>query len=588
MHGPGMCKENYHENEALQYYCEECEVCICHKCGQTRHNQHWKVDIQEASEAKRVQRRKVVDRAKADVVFQEAKMTEQTRLMNKSKEEVIATQNKVTETVEELIGRLREHEADMKRQLTKINATQQTEHTTRLAEFQLYVTQLKTSIEHDEVILQKSTGFEMLQADNAACFSLREEDLKTQVISMYRPRHVYYVLNEDALNVSRPLVPGQVCASHTDPSQSMAEGRGLKEAELGSETSFKVITRDSEGNQCYCEQDQVSVQICSPTGEDEDNEMINCKDGSYVVRYKPKCVGLHDVRIAVNGQPLPGSPWSVQMTSHRYRIALSFASLVQGPEEFAFPWSLALNERTGQVAIAGYRSKCIQLFDRQWKYIKTIGGVSFRNTLDIGHPISVAFLRNDDVIFTREGVAHAEQMSVFTVQGQFIKRFSGHVVQPLSVFVKSDDGHVIVSDVGDKKIKVLSPDGRNMLQSFSPPECNETAEFVSYHNCKFFASYLRLHCVKVFNDEGLFLYDIGSFGSGEGQLVRPIGLAVDSFNQLIVCDSGNKRMQVFTLNGTFLHSFTEQAIEDPWFVAVSNSGDILISDVSWNCIHVLK
>ena len=587
-HGPGMCKENYHENEPLQYYCEDCKVCICLKCGQTRHNLHSKVDIQEVVEEKKVQRLKILDKARADIVLLEDKMKEQRNLMDKSKEEALLTQDKVTETVEKLIGRLREHEADMKTQITKINGAQQREHTKRLADFQQKVTQLKTSIEHDEGVLQESTNLEILQAENDI-FSLRENVLNTQEIKIYRPQHVYYVLNEGALNVARPLISGQIVVSCTDPSQSIAEGKGLNKAEPGVETHFKVITQDSEGSQFYDEADQVAVKICGPTGDDK-NEIIetnidNCKDGSYTVRYKAASVGSHMVRVEVNGQLLTGSPWSVQVVPHHYQVAFSLA-----PGTFFFPWSVALSERTGRVAVAGYHNKCIQLFDKYWKCLQTIGNVRGRS-LDIGHPISVAFLKNDDLLFTREQFAHAEQMAVFTAQGQLITRFSEHVVRPLSVFVKPE-GEVIVSDVGDKTIKVLSPDGKILLQSFSPPECNETAEFICHHNDKFFASYQREHCVKVFNDKGVFLYDIGSFGTGDGQFTRPIGLAVDGFNQLIVCDSGNRRVQVFAVSGKFLYSVISTTatknIKEPWFVTVAANSDVLVSDASKHCIHVLK
>ena len=580
-----MCKENYHENEPLQYYCEECKVCICLKCGQTRHNLHSKVDIQEVAEKKKMQRMKILDRARANIVLLEDKMKEQRNLMDKSKEEALFTQSKVTETVEKLIGRLREHEAEIKTQVTKINEAQQREHTKRLADFEKNVTQLKTSIEHDEGVLQELTNLEILQAENHL-FSLREKVLNTQEIKIYRPQHVYYVLNEGALNVARPLILGQIVASCTDLSQSTAEGKGLNEAELGVETNFKVITQDSEGSQFYDEGDQVAAKICGPTGDDK-NEIVepdleDCKDGSYTVRYKPASVGLHKVRVEVNGQPLTGSPWSVQVIPHHYQVGFSLA-----PGTFLFPWSIALSERTGRVAVAGYHNKCIQLFDKQWKCLKTIGNLRGQS-FDTGHPISVAFLRNDDIIFTREEVAHEEQMAVFTAQGQLITRFCKHVIQPLSVFVKSEDGHVIVSDVRDKKIKVLSADGKDLLQSFSPPECNEVAEFIFYHSEKFFASYHRLHCVKVFNDKGVFLYDIGSFGTGEGQLARPVGLAVDAFNQLIVCDTGNRRVQVFAVNGKFLYSIIKETVKEPWFVTVGNNGDVLVSDVSKHCIHVLK
>ena len=91
----------------------------------------------------------------------------------------------------------------------------------------------------------------------------------------------------------------------------------------------------------------------------------------------------------------------------------------------------------------------------------------------------------------------------------------------------------------------------------------------------FFLSDLNAHCINVFSKEGKFLYDIGSEGSGDGQLKDPAGLAIDKFNNLIVCDSGNKRLQLFTLDGKFVTKIEQHFAEDsdtPGYVAVSNDG----------------
>ena len=310
----------------------------------------------------------------------------------------------------------------------------------------------------------------------------------------------------------------------------------------------------------------------------------DCKDGSYRVCYKLGTDALCQVTIEVNGCSLNNSPWKVVVIPHR----LEFTRLIQsGQDSFGMPWSIALNKSTGEIAVASYSDSRILLFDKQWTHSKKIGGGRSRNRVSIGHPLSLAFLRNDDLVFTHEWIAHEEQMSLYTANGDLIRRFSKHLVRPLSVFVKTEgDGQVIVCDVGENTIKVLSPDGTILLQSFSPPKCNDSPEFVFQKNGTFFASYIRQHCLKVFDNEGVFLYDIGSYGCGEGQFNSPAGLAVDAYNQLIVCDNGNGRVQVFSLTVKFLYTMqgsvpgTACALQKPWFVAVSCDNEILISDVS--------
>lgn len=259
-----MCKETYHENEAMEYYCKECNVCVCHKCGQTRHNQHDKMDIQHAGEEQKIHVTKTVKRAqKTKLNTVENMMKKQTELMKKSEEEILTAENDVTEYVNKMVQRLREQETVIKTELATVRNSQQGYYQNNMGNFQLFATQLRGSVEYCEGVVQRNVSHEILQAGNAV-LSYCEELLNTQEIELYKPQHVTFRRSGDELSQI-----GQVVVSHTDPSQSVAEGKGLKEAELGAKTTFTVTTRDSDGIQFYDGEDQVGVKICSPTNEDE-------------------------------------------------------------------------------------------------------------------------------------------------------------------------------------------------------------------------------------------------------------------------------------------------------------------------------
>jgi len=584
-----ICKENYHENEMLEYYCQQCNVCICHKCGQTGHECHEKVDIRQAAEERKVSMENVLDECKAEVLVVESKINEQVKLRNKSKQRIVATQNKVTETVEMVIQDLRNHEAAIKAELTDISDAQEKEYQAKLEEFQRFATELKRSIDCGEDIFQRGVSLEILQKENVVFGGLKELLNQSQVIQLYKPEdHVNYVVNRGIVNASGHMPSlGQIIASKTDHSQSVAEGKGLNEAECGAEAHFNITTRDSKGNKFYHEDDQVTVTISSPSGEEE-VDVRNCNDSDYTASYKPRRVGQHDIEVKVNGMPLTESPWIVNVTPHPYEMMRSKGSQIH--KEFICPWSIAENKRTGDIAVAGYQNKCIQLFDKDFRHQRTLCSVAGSNSsgVMIGHPMFVAFLKNDGIIFSHEESPHSEKMSVITNQGQFIECFSKHLTTPHGVFVKGDgDGDVIVCDVGDQKVKVLSPDGVELLQYLRAPNRTQSPEFACYHHDMFFVSYLWAHCVKVFSKEGVFLHDIGSEGSPEVQLTHPMGLAVDGFDNLIVCDTGSHSLKMFSLDGTFL-TLMEEGISKPWFVIVNKCGHLLVTDLLTHCVHFLQ
>ena len=582
-HKPVMCAEKYHEHEPMEYYCQDCEKCICLKCGQTRHNQHIKMDIQQAAAEQKMQMTQVFCQAKSRVANIETKMKEQIELMTKSTDKISAAEKKATETVEEIIRIAREHETAIKTELAEIKEAQQRDHETKMEKFQLLAVEIKNSVQHGENIVQRNIAPEILQGGHAVVCRCKKL-FNSPEIKIYKPQPIGYRVNIETMKAVRRLVPGEVVLM-TDASQSLAEGKGLKEAELGAETNFTVTTRDSGGNQFYNEQDQVTVRIHSPTGEDEKTEIEDRKDGNYTVRYKPKSIGLQDITVEFNGQPLTGSPWRVQVTGHQYKALHSFGFRGKGPGEFNGPWSIAVSETTGNIAVADYDNKRVQLSDSDLKYLTTIGDKG-PGAERIKQPYSVAFTASGDVIVIHGQVFQPSEMFLFTEHGQFIKHISQHLIDPLRASVTSD-GHLIVTNYGDYSVKVLSPDGTELLQSFSAPDCDDFPWFVVYHHDMFFVSYGRAHCVKVFSKEGVFLYDIGSGGSGDGQLNKLDGLAIDKFNNLIVCDCGNRRLQVFSLDGKFVNSVTE-GIEVPRSVAVTKDGNVLVGELLNPRIHVFQ
>ena len=570
IHRPVMCTEKYHQNEALEYYCEDCKACICMKCGFVNHNRHTMVDIQQAAEERKIPIAEVVDKAKAQVVVVERKINRQIELMTKSTDEMITAQNKITATVDELVRILREHERTLKTKLDQINEAQQRDHATRLENFQFIVSQLNGFVECGEGILQRSIAPEILQAESTVIGRF-EELLSASETKIYRPYHFSYIPNEkpkEIMNNLKLAGMGQIVASLTDPSQR----KGSKTIKLGTEMNFTVTTRDSDGNQIFNEGDQVTMKIRSPTGEVEVKEITDLKDGSYNVRYKPNSAGQHDIVIEVNEMPLNCSHWRIQVTPHNYKpVSKKFL----GHGEFRFPCSIAQSEKTGNIAVADYGSKKVLLFDSGLKYLRAI--------VDMGpkqKPRSLAFTKFCDVIVVSEESHESSKISIFTEDGQFTKHISEHLINPCSVSVRTD-GQIIVCDSGDISVKVLSPDGTELLQSFRVPNYDAFPWLAVHHQGKYFVSYRMAHCVKVFNEEGMPLYDVGHFDG-------PAGLAIDKFNQLIVCDAINSSIQILTLDGKLLSWLVRNRDSCPCSAAVTKNGAVLVSGVKKDSIHVFQ
>ena len=465
----------------MEYFCEDCKVCICHKCGMTGHNNHKKKDMQHAAEDMKSEMEKMILKIKAKAISVDGKMKEQTNLMLKSQEEIRSAEMKMDEAVEETIRLLNEHRQDVKMKLFEIPEAQQKEHENRINHFQMVATQIEKSAKNGEVFLQKIRGSEILESECAAFLSGFARLLNDVEMEIYKPRRVAYQVQECVLG--------------------------------------KIVEFDSHH--------------AAPV-ENECSRMVSDR----CLRY-PKFLNRDS-------------------TTPDRRI-----KSCEGQ-------SIAVSEKTGKIAVAQIHNHRVHLFSESNLLLRTIGHEGTGADL-IDSPHSVAFTSSGNIVVVHRPLQSTRKLSVFTQRGHHITDLMKHLLNPRCVSVRND-GKLLVCD--DFSVKVLSPDGANLMQTVKAPFCDKKPCFAIHHQGNFFVSYDSLHCVKVFSDIGQLLYEIGCKGTGDGQLRCPEGLAIDKLNNLVVCDKENNRLQFFSLEGKFVNSVT-QDISRPTSVAVAKNGDLL-------------
>ena len=576
-----MCREKHHESELLNLFCEQCKVCICDKCGQTRHSHHTKVDIEQAAQECKVNIEEIAEEMKKEVADFQLQVERSKEKTKKSREEIAAARNKALSSLEELMRVLKEYETTTMSKLDVIEQRELRGNVMQLEHFQTSINQLQKSVEYCEAILQRNKSIEILEVHQTLverCRGLLNDEKLNMNKPLHATLHARYEINEELVKTLRCAVPGRLVVSNTDHLESVAEGKGLKEAEVKKAADFVITTKDSNQKQCYGEDDQIIVKVWTPSGEKLNNQVTHLKDGEYRVTYTPDCVGTHDVVIEVNGQPLTGSPWSLHVSPHHYRPLFSFGSRGEGQGHFYNPLNIAIDENTGNIAVADCNNYRVQLFNSEGKYLNTV------SHNEIIYPTSLTFTSSSNLI-----VISNSNIFRFDERRQLVTKITNkHLEKPHRLTI-ARDGRMVVCDVGDNTVKVLSPDGTQLLLTISDSDHARPSTAVSHQDI-FVVSYYSRHNVKVFSKDGVFLYNIGTHGSGDGQLHNPAGLAVDRFSNLVVCHPDNRRLQIFTLDGKLVSkiegSHTDLAF--PYSVAVSPTGQLCVTDLKKHCVHVLQ
>ena len=111
-----------------------------------------------------------------------------------------------------------------------------------------------------------------------------------------------------------------------------------------------------------------------------------------------------------------------------------------------------------------------------------------------------------------------------------------------------------------------------------------------HHNGDVFASNHNGGYIQVFNSDGSQKLQFGSQGSGDGQLLHPIGLTIVG-EVLYVTEYGNHRVQKLTLTGEYLGQFgsygsSEGQFSNPYGICTDGRGHVLVADYGNNRVQV--
>ncbi len=229
---------------------------------------------------------------------------------------------------------------------------------------------------------------------------------------------------------------------------------------------------------------------------------------------------------------------------------LAFGSGVgTGNGQFQSPQGVAV-AKDGSVYVADSLNHRIQKFDRNGQFVATIGGPDKSNQPGLfTEPWDVA-VAPDQSIYVADTWNHRVQH--FGTDGAYIASWGsegntdGQATGNQGVFfgprgiAVDKDGHVLVSDTGNKR-------------------------------------------VQIFDSGGTFISQFGGSGLQPGQLDEPVGIDTDAQGNIVVADTWNGRVQTFDAQGKPLANWeidgwlNKDKVGKP-YLAVDRQGRVYVSD----------
>ncbi|KAM7009646.1 tripartite motif-containing protein 2 isoform 1-T2 [Tautogolabrus adspersus] len=95
-------------------------------------------------------------------------------------------------------------------------------------------------------------------------------------------------------------------------------------------------------------------------------------------------------------------------------------------------------------------------------------------------------------------------------------------------------------------------------------------------------------CVQIFSNDGLFKSRFGIRGRTPGQLQRPTGVAVHPNGDIIIADYDNKWVSIFSSEGKFKNKIGSGKLMGPKGVSVDKNGHVIVVDNKACCVFIFQ
>ncbi|KAI8509237.1 hypothetical protein Bbelb_130850 [Branchiostoma belcheri] len=566
-----------HKDQVVTSYCNTCEAVLCLRCTQSdRHPgpDHDLCELAKIAESHRTTLRELLTRvwdSRSDIIRATDKVKSQQETLGLEKERA---EEGIKDFFDELTALLEVKKIDLLKEVQRVSADKMATLTQQSRELDDFLTDLESEAKFCGQTLAHHSNAELVHVQKQIQKNLdqilsRKIDVnpKTNTLIVYR-------VDETCLQTLQDIDAGYIQSSPCSPPHSTLS---IEDATEGFFTTIQVQPRDEHGQKCHTDSGNVEIEIKEPTGGIQEANVGPKPDGTWSVEWRPRVAGEHCVVASIDGYPVNGSPYVINVKSNN--PVLQFGKRGTRRGRFREPIGIAI-DKLGQVVVADSTNARIQIFDPYGRCLHAFPALSSHAT-----GVSVSPLGDIVVVEWEENT-----VMIFSAEGKLLQRFRcEHFRQPYGVAVRQD-GWIVVADAKAHRVFVLAPDGtlvRTVGERGTGEGQFEQPYFVATdQNDDIIVAEMSNHRIQVFDMFGNFKRKFGSYGQKLGQFSCPAGVAVDRDGHIIVVDTDNQRVQVFRDDGKVLSvvSSAEHRLNIPHGVVATEDGHIFVADTYNHCV----
>lgn len=330
-------------------------------------------------------------------------------------------------------------------------------------------------------------------------------------------------------------------------------------------------------------------------------EVIDEKNGRYRVKFKAVKATQYEIRASTGSRfgfcseenQLKNSPQIISTPSidANFNPLKTIGENGVGDGQLLIPRSIAIGD--GKIAIADSAAHRILLFDLDGKNLQEFGNKRLEEGGgELTWPFGVVFVKGRILVSDQPENGRIQE---FDSQGAYLRTVyrPEQEVIPRGMCVDDDDDvavccHFRHIDVG--AVLLLGKE-RNVIETFTVT--GGIPLHITFGDKKYFVSFVSKDYIHALNKDGELVFTFRDLEKIDGLLNTAYGLTFYGKGMILVCDGNNNRVEQHTKEGRFVQAFGTPGsgigqMMHPLDVAVSADGQVFVLELEGIRVHVWK
>ncbi|XP_071950931.1 E3 ubiquitin-protein ligase TRIM45-like [Antedon mediterranea] len=536
-----FCKE--HNQVDLKLYCEKCQVSICIECAHVQHKNQEHV-IKDGSQVFK----EFVTNASQKLIESEAKEAE----LRQTEDKLKLVKTSLLQNKENCHVAIQEHFGAIQRLLD----AQKAENLKELDEiFDGDINRTNHQLrEVDSIIIQLQSTRELTQnlvkSPNVTLALMNANMISSQVGVLLKFKMDVQPVDDAAwkffpVNTFREeLQSGHVGKiKHISPDLSTIDITNSRVLS-GENVSFTLTTKETHGEKCYDNANNITSKMTSPSGDDINLDVVDNENGTYAISGSSCDVpGEWKLTVLIGSQIVGGSPMKVNVVESGFQSATCLKDYCNQGElhninviDKAIFACFSRNRNIAKLSKNG-----VELIDMRY-----IGGSKVLSLCG-GNPGEIICACHD--ITSHEG-----RIIVCEHDGTFIREFKGIKLGRVQGMMAVKDNEIYIPDNDKNCVLRVSLSGQLLakIPSGSPSDVLKFPKgvAVTQDGHLLVCSYWKNQVV-MFDKSGVFIKVFVDKGEDtDGKVYSPYSVAVDEQDNVVI--GSLHRLQLFSKDGVFV------------------------------------